>query len=201
MKRTIVPLVLLAAVAAACGKPKVVVRAELDGQPVGDLPVRLTSYDAKAIRDSLARVSKTPQPAFPQDLIQQMRAVDTALTSARQRGDTAVARVDALRRALLARADTIRAAQQAWAGRAYAKFDTAVNRRTQKTGLVIKEDTTDAAGHATFKGDDKGTFWVSAHYTLQYSQLDWSVPVKMSKDRDTIYVVLNRANAVETPAL
>jgi hypothetical protein len=201
MKRKFVPLVFAAVFLAACGKPKVVVRAELDGQPVGDLPVRLTSYDARAIRDSLARASKTPQPAFPQDLIQQMRQVDGDLASARQRGDTAVARVDALRRALLARADTIRAAQQAWADRAYAKFDTAVTKRTQQTGLVIREDTTDAAGHAEFKGDDKGTYWVSAHYTLQYSQLDWSVPVQMSKGRDTILVILNRANARETPAL
>jgi hypothetical protein len=202
MKRTYVPLALVAAVlAAACGKPKVVVRAQLDGGPVSDLPVRLLSYDGKAIRDSLARAAKTPEPAFPQDLIQQLRQIDGELASARQRGDTAVARVDAVRRALLARADTIRAAQQAWAARAYARFDTVVMKKTSQRGLVIREDTTDAAGRAEFKGDDKGRWWISAHYTLQYSQLDWNVAVDMVAGKDTIVVVLNRANAVETPAL
>jgi hypothetical protein len=200
MKRMYVPLALAAAVlAAACGKPKVVVRAQLDGGPVADLPVRLLSYDRKAILDSLARAAKTPEPVFPQDLIQQMRRMDADLASARQRGDTAVARVDALRRALLARADSIRAAQQAWAARAYSRFDTLVQKKTAQRGLVIREDTTDAGGHAVFKGD-RGRWWITAHYTLQYSQLDWNVPVEVTEGKDSVVVVLTRANAVETPA-
>jgi hypothetical protein len=201
MKRPFVPLVLAASVAAAaCGKPKVVVHAQLESGAVADLPVVLLNYDRKAILDSLARVSRVPEPAFPQDLIQQMQAIEAEQQSARQRGDTAVARVDALRRALLARADTIRGQQRAWATRAYAKFDSVVARRTARNGLVVHEDTTDAAGHVVLKAD-KGRWWVTAQYTLPYSQLVWSVPVDIQPGSDSVVVVLTHANAVEKPAL
>ncbi|MDB4948278.1 MAG: hypothetical protein JWM27_927 [Gemmatimonadetes bacterium] len=198
MKRMYVPLALAATlVAAACGKPKVVVRAQLDGGPVADLPVRLLSYDRKAILDSLARSSKTPEPVFPQELIQQIRQLDAELPAARARGDTAVARVDAQRRALTARTDTIRALRQAWATRAFARFDTIVQKKTVQRGLVIREDTTDAAGRAELKGD-KGQWWISARYTLRYTELSWDIPVKVEPGQDSVVVTLTRANAVET---
>jgi hypothetical protein len=201
MKRSYVPLLAAATLAAACGKPKVVVRAELEGGAVADLPVALINYDRKAVMDSLARAAGAPEPAFPQELIQQMRAISAEGQAAVQRGDTAVARVDAMRRALTARVDSVRAAQKAWVAKAYAPFDSAVQKRTERSGLKVSEDTTDASGRVTFKAGDPGTWWVSAHYTLPYSTLDWNVPVTVEKGQDSVVVVLRRANAVEKPAL
>jgi hypothetical protein len=200
MKRSYVPLLVAASVAAACGKPRVVVRAELENGAVADLPVALVNYDRKAILDSLARVAGAPEPAFPQDLIQQMRALAAEAQAAPQRGDTAVARVEAARRALVARADSIRAAQRAWAAKAYAQFDSVVQKRTARVGLEVHEDTTDASGRAVIEGDD-GRWWVTATYTLPYSRLDWNVPVEVRKDADSVVIVLRHANAVEKPAM
>jgi len=201
MKRPFVPLALAAAlVAAACGDPKVVVHAQLENGAVADLPVVLLNYDRKAILDSLARAYKVPQPVFPQELIQQMQGLGAEEQAAHARGDTAVARVEALRRTLLARADSIREQQRAWADRAYARFDTIVIKRTARNGMLVREDTTDKHGLAVLPADD-GDFWVTAQYTLPYSRLEWSIPVKLPKGQDSAVVKLTRANAVEKPSL
>ncbi|HET6231402.1 MAG TPA: hypothetical protein VFE05_15115 [Longimicrobiaceae bacterium] len=203
MKPALVPLLFASCVAlAACGKPKVVVRATLgaDG-PISDLPVRLLPYDRTAILDSLGRLMKTPEPAIPQELIQQLQSLDAEQEAVKQRGDTAVTRWDAARRALSARAEAIRAARQAWAAKAYAKFDSAVIKRTANTGYTEKVDTTDAAGHAAMTGDE-GKWWVVARYTLPYSELEWSIPVTLQKKgQDSVVVVLDRSKAKVEPFL
>lgn len=200
MKRWPVSIVVVSLMLSACGDPQVVVRARLDNGPVADMPVRLLSYDWKAIRDSLGRRSDAPEPVFPQELIQQVRALDTEAAAARLRGDTALARLAGLRKQLNAQVDSIRGAQAAWAQAAYANVDTAIVKRTENTGRFEAADTTDARGNIVLKGDH-GDFWVSARYTLPYSQLEWSVPVKIAKGQDSIVVELTRANATEKPSL
>jgi hypothetical protein len=202
MKRPFVPLALAAFLATtACSDYKVVVHAQLENGAVADLPVVLLNYDRKAILDSLARAYKVPQPAFPQELIQQIQGLSAEEQAAHARGDTAVARVEALRRTLLARADSIRAAQRAWADRAYARFDTIVTKRTARNGMLVREDTTDKQGMAVLPADH-GEFWVTAQYTLPYSRLEWSVPVKLVKGEvDSAVVKLTRRNAIEKPSL
>lgn len=87
MKRSL--LVLLAALlplgTIGCGGgPQVSVHAaaELPGaeQPVNlaDLPVRLVPYDRDAIFDSLEAAYAEPEPAIPQDILDQQQAVQTA---------------------------------------------------------------------------------------------------------------------------
>lgn len=202
MKRIPIPMWAVAALLllGACGDPKVVVRARLDGRPVADLPVRLLSYDWASIRDSLGRASKVPEPTFPQELIQQVRALDAEAAAARLRGDTAMMRVAALRDSVRARVNAIRAARSAWANKAYTRLDSAIIKRTTSTGRFETADTTDASGRAEL-GADKGEFWVSALYTLPYSQLEWSVPVRVTDGQDSVVVELSRRNAKERPLL
>ncbi|HEV2131876.1 MAG TPA: hypothetical protein VGR27_12265 [Longimicrobiaceae bacterium] len=89
MKRSL--LVLLAALLplgmAACGGgPLVSVHAAAESPggeglvDLGDLPVRLLPYDRDAIFDSLEAAYPEPQPAIPQDILEQQQAVQTAQT-------------------------------------------------------------------------------------------------------------------------
>ncbi len=75
MKRQFVVLALLAC-AAACGTdPKVVVRASLTpgGEPIADLPVQLLPYDREELLDSLAEAADDPEPALPQEVLQEQQ--------------------------------------------------------------------------------------------------------------------------------
>lgn len=186
---------------AACGAdPQVVVQASLEasGAPIADLPVRLLPYDRQAILDSLARASEVPEPVIPQDLIQQLKTLDAQEQQARTRGDTALARVSQLRRSLNARADTVRAVREAWASKAYAGFQKAVEAKLDAAGASEMADTTDASGRVVFKASE-GPWWVSSRYTLPYSELNWNVPIQVTTD--STRVPLTRANARERPFL
>jgi|SRR5215213_915748 len=194
MKR---PLVVLAALllAAACGaEPKVVVRAELDGQPVADLPVRLLSYDRQAILDSLATAREEPEPRLPQDLLQRFAAVQAEEARLRQSGDTAVRRVSAERQALQARLDTLRKVRTAWLEKIREPFEEAVEER----GGGERADTTDASGRAELPAGE-GKQWVVARYVLPETVLEWEVPITARGDSTTVR--LNRENAKSEPLL
>ncbi len=87
MKRSLLVLfaTLLPLAMAACGGgPEVVVHAAADAPgaegPVdlADLPVRLLPYDRDAIFDSLEAAYPEPEPAIPQDILDQQQAVQTA---------------------------------------------------------------------------------------------------------------------------
>lgn len=185
---------------AACGDagPSVVVRADLDGDAVADLPVRLLPYDRDEILDSLTKAADAPEPAIPPDLLQQLQGLAAEERAARQRGDTAVARFQATRRAVFARADSLRAARRDWVAAALAPFDSLVVRRLENGDREELADTTDTAGTVTFSAEP-GRWWVYARYTLPYSELYWNFPVDVAGDTTTVR--LSRANARERPFL
>mgnify|MGYP003575185695 CR=1 FL=1 len=202
MKSRPVPLAaLLGSLAlAACGDggPRVAVRADVDGAPVADLPVRLLPYDRDEVLDSHTEAADAPEPAIPPELLQQLQGLAAEEGPARQRGDTAVARFQAVRRALFARADSLRAARRAWAQEAFAPFDSLVARRVEAADRDELADTTDASGTVTFSAEP-GRWWVYARYTLPYSELYWNFPVQVTGD--STVVRLSRSNAKERPFL
>lgn len=202
MKSSLVLLAALASMLAAChGDPKVVVRASLEegsSRGIEDLPVRLLPYDRDAIMDSLRARSRAPEPQVPADLLEQMRGLAAQEQAARARGDTAVARFQAYRRGVLARADSVRAARRAWAAKTFATFDERAATALANSGEAEQADTTDATGTASFRAK-AGHRWVYARYVLPYSELYWNVPVEITGD--SAVVRLTRANAKERPAL
>lgn len=197
-----VPLALLlgSLALAACGDggPRVAVRADVDGAPVADLPVRLLPYDRDELLDSLAEAADDPEPAIPPELLQQLQGLAAEEGAARQRGDTALARFQAVRRAVFARADSLRAARRAWAQEAFAPFDSLAAARAANADREELADTTDASGTVDF-GAEPGRWWVYARYTLPYSELYWNFPVQVTGD--STVVRLSRANAKERPFL
>lgn len=202
MKSRPVPLaVLLGSLAlAACGDdgPRVAVRTDLDGAPVADLPVRLLPYDRDELLDSLAKKADDPEPAIPPELLQQLQGLAAEERAVRTRGDTAVARFQAVRRAVFARADSLRAARRDWAQESYAAFDSLAAGRAVAADREELADTTGASGTVTFTAEP-GRWWVYARYTLPYSELYWNFPVEVSGD--STVVRLSRANARERPFL
>jgi hypothetical protein len=186
------------ALAACSADPQVTVRATLDGAPIGDLPVRLLPYDRDELLESLASAADTTEPAIPAELLQQLQGLSAEEQAARARGDTALARFQAVRRSLFARADSVRAARREWAQETYGAFDSVAARRAEAAGRAEAVDTTGAAGTVTFEAEP-ARWWVYARYTLPYSELYWNVPVEVAGD--STVVELSRANARERPFL
>jgi hypothetical protein len=195
MKRSLVVLVFMAAAACDAG-PKVVVRAEVDGRPVADLPVRLLAYDRQAILDSIAEAREEPEPRIPQEVLQRLSAVQAEEARLRQTGDTALARVRAERQALLARVDTLRKARAAWLEEIREPFEEAARERGGGSGEPA--DTTDAAGRAEMEAG-AGRWWLVARYVLPQTVLEWQVPVNLRGD--SAVVTLSRENATSEPLL
>jgi hypothetical protein len=200
MKRLVWVPALLAAAAACGGGDNVVLRASLDeagAQPVADLPVRLIPYDRQAILDSLAREDESPEPKLPAGAMERIRSFQAEEARLRVRGDSAVARVAAERRGYLARLDSIRKARETWLNDRRKDFETAAKERNAH-GFPELADTTDAAGRAVFKADE-GQWWAVSRYVLPDEVLEWAVPVRVRKDRDSVVVRLTRKNARSEP--
>ena len=199
MKRSVWAFAVLAA--AGCGgADNVVVHASLGeggGQPVADLPVRLIPYDREAILDSLARDAGSPEPRLPADAMERIRSLQAEEARVKPRGDTAVARVAAQRNAYLARLDSVRTARAKWLEDRREDFETAAKERNAK-GLPEQADTTDAAGRATFAAE-AGRWWAVSRYVLPDQVLEWSVPVRVREDGDSVVVRLTRENARAEP--
>ncbi|HEX8361398.1 MAG TPA: hypothetical protein VF613_14890 [Longimicrobium sp.] len=198
MKRHLVMLALLAA-AAACGTdPKVVVRASLEpgGAPISDLPVQLLPYDRDALIDSLGKAADDPEPELPQEVLQQQQALQAEAAAVRQKGDTALARWNAARRALSAQLAAHQRARAAWADSAYKDFPEVAKAAATARELSEAADTTDASGRAELPADE-GQYWVYARYVLPETELEWNV--RMTHTGDSTIVPLTRANAKEKP--
>ena len=199
MKRPLWAIALLVA-AAACGddQDNVVVRASLGpggSQPVAGLPVRLLPYDRRAILDSLAEESGDSMPAFPPDAMQRLRMLQAEAARVKPKGDTAVARVEAQRRAYLAQLGEIRKARQKWLDTQREDFERAVKERTSSPEMT---DTTDAQGRASFSVEE-GTWWAVSSYVLPDAVLEWQRRVTLPKKGDSTVVNLTRARAREEP--
>jgi hypothetical protein len=199
--RILPPLGALAlAVLAACGGgSKVVVRAELDGQPMADVPVRLLPYDREAVLDSLAAEREDTIPEVPQELLQRLSALQTQEAQLRQRGDTVPAALRAERQALLVRFDSVRKAREAWLNEVREPFKEAVEKAAAAAGTGEKADTTDASGRAELEAGDLSKAWLVASYVLPETVLEWEVPVTIRGD--STVVRLTRRNAREEPLL
>ena len=198
MKRKFVVLALLVS-AAACGTdPKVVVRASLTpgGAPIADLPVQLLPYDREELLDSLGKAADDPEPELPQEVLQQQQALAAESASVREKGDTALARWNAQRRAVAAALSAHRRARAAWADSAYKDFPEAAAAAAAARELSEAADTTDAAGRAEMEAEE-GQYWVYARYILPDVELEWNV--RMTLTGDSTVVPLTRANARERP--
>jgi hypothetical protein len=199
MKRSMWVLALLMAAPACGGGTNVVLRASLDSagaQPIADLPVRLLPYDRRAILDSLAREDESPQPKFPADAVDRLRTLQAEEARVKPRGDSAVARVAAARRAYLTMLDSIRGAREKWLEARREDFEAAAKERNP-AGLGELSDTTDASGRATFAAD-AGKWWAVSRYVLPDAVLEWAVPVR-AHEKDSVVVRLNRGNARVEP--
>ncbi len=198
MKRPLWGLALLVA-AAACGDDPdtVVVRAELDGRPVPELPVRLLPYDRRGILDSLATDHGTPLPKYPPDALERLRMLQAEAARVKPRGDTAVARVEAQRRALIAQLAEIRKTREQWIEARREDFEAAVEERNNQSGFAEVADTTDAQGRAGF-AVDPGRWYAVARYVLPDSVLEWQVRVNVEAT-DSSMVRLTRKNARAEP--
>ncbi|HEV7587064.1 MAG TPA: hypothetical protein VGO40_02945 [Longimicrobium sp.] len=199
MKRSVWVLAVLVAAPACGGGENVVLRASLDeagAQPVADLPVRLLPYDRQGILDSLARESDSPQPKLPADAMDRLRSLQAEEARVKPRGDSAVARVAAERRAYVAGLDSIRKAREKWLEARSEDFATAAKERNPH-GLGELSDTTDAAGRASFAAH-AGKWWAVSRYVLPDAVLEWAVPVR-AKDKDSVVVHLTRQNARVEP--
>ncbi|HEX8210789.1 MAG TPA: hypothetical protein VF584_11480 [Longimicrobium sp.] len=198
MKRQFVVLALLAC-AAACGTdPKVVVRASLTpgGEPIADLPVQLLPYDREELLDSLAEAADDPEPTLPQEVLQQQQDLQAESASVRLKGDTAVARWNAQRRAIAAQVAANQRARAAWRDSAYKDFPEAARAAAVARELSEAIDTTDATGRAVLPAEE-GQYWIYARYILPDTELEWNV--KMTLTGDSTIVPLTRSNAKEKP--
>jgi hypothetical protein len=192
MKRSVWMVALLAGAACGGGGNNVVVRAVLDGQPVGGLPVTLLSYDRQAVLDSIADDQGVPEPKMPATAVQRLRSLQAEASAVKQKGDTAaLGRIEAQRRALLAQVDSVRKARDKWQHDMDEDFQKAVG------SLPAHTDTTDATGRASF-GADAGKWYAVSRYVLPDVVLEWQVPVTARKGDSTV-VRLTRRNAREEP--
>jgi hypothetical protein len=190
MKRLLAPV--LCCVLAACGEETLRVEAELDGQPISDVPVWLLPYDRHALLDSLVQESDEPEPAIPASLVEELEALRSPGTE--PVSDSVAAERSRRAAALEAHADSIRLARVAWRDRVHAPLDSLVRRREEAAGFRARVDTTDARGIARLPAPE-GRFWVWAVYVVAEGAIEWSVPVVLRGDSATVR--LDRGNARE----
>jgi hypothetical protein len=129
--------------------------------------------------------------------MERLRTLQAEEARVKPRGDSAVARVAAARRAYLAQLDGIRKARAKWLEDQREDFEAAAKERNTH-GLGELSDTTDAAGRAAFAADE-GRWWAVSRYVLPDEVLEWAVPVRVRKDRDSVVVRLDRKNARVEP--
>lgn len=131
-----------------------------------------------------------------QALFREFEQLEPQERQLQQRMNEAFARFDQLQRGFIAQADSLRIAREAWADRAFADYEDAVEARLRATGREAVADTTGPGGVARVRVPE-GNWWVYARYTLPFSELYWNVPVTVSGD--STVVQLNEATAESRP--
>ncbi len=159
------------------------------------------------VRDSLRALSTELQrmqqqglrgSAQYQELFRRFERLEPQEAQQRRNMEAAFQRFTQLQEAVIARADSIRVAREAWADRAYADFDQVVADRLEQLRREEHADTTNAEGIARFSVP-RGRWWVYARYTLPYEELYWNVPIEVTGD--SVRVELRRNNAEVRPVL
>ncbi len=159
------------------------------------------------VRDSLRALSNEMQRMTQQGLrgtpqyqqaFRDFERLEAEERRQQQLRDAAFQRFTSMQEEVIARADSIRVVREAWADRAYADFDRAVDERLQALRREEHADTTDANGSVRFRVP-RGRWWVYARYTLPYEELYWNLPIEVADD--SVRVDLRRDNAAVRPVL
>jgi hypothetical protein len=154
----------------------------------------------RTLANDLRQREQQGQRATPQyqQAFREFQRLEAEERQVKQRMDAAFTRFDQMQRNVLTRADSIRAVREAWADRAFADFDKAVEARLKATGREEHVDTTNASGIARLRVPN-GRWWVYARYTLPYQELYWNVPIEVTGDSTTVR--LSRETAQERPVM
>ena len=159
------------------------------------------------VRDSLRALSErigqmereglqgTPQHRAASAAVDRLAAEEERV---QQTVQAAFARYSSLQQLSAARANSVRAARQAWAAEAFRDFQTVVDAKLEAMGREEMADTTTAAGSTLFRTSE-GQWWVYARYTLPNEELYWNEPIEVSGD--STHILLTEENAERRPAL
>jgi hypothetical protein len=159
------------------------------------------------VRDSLRTLSErtqqmqrqglrgTPQYRVAFEAFDRLAAEEERV---QQAAEAAFTRFTSLQEASIARADSVRVVQEAWAEEAFRDFQTIVDARLEAMGREEFADTTGAAGMAAFRVPE-GQWWVYARYTLPYEELYWNEPIEVAGD--STHILLSEENAERRPVL
>ena len=152
----------------------------------------------RLLADELQQREQQGQRATPQyqQLFRRFEALEGQVQGLQRESDESFQRFTELQQAAQSQADSVRAAQQAWAERAFADYDDIVAARMEALDREAHVDTTDAAGVVRFSVPN-GQWWVYARYELPLEELYWNVPVDVAGD--SVGVQLTRETATVRP--
>jgi hypothetical protein len=157
-----------------------------------------------SVRDSLQRLSTRMQGmnrASGQYVaaFRDFQALEGEETTLRRQSEQAFQRFTGLQQQYTAQADEIRVARENWADEAFARVDSAIAVRLERTRREIVHDTTGTDG-VTRVRVPAGTWWVHARFDMPYSELYWNVPVEVPRG-EQVQIQLTRENAQVRPKL
>ena len=137
----------------------------------------------RLLGDELQQRERQGQRATPQyqQLFRRFEALDQQVAGLQRESDESFQRFTDLQQAAQSQADSVRAAQDAWAERAFRDYDEIVAARLEALDREAQVDTTDAAGIARFSAPN-GQWWVYARYELPLEELYWNIPVDVTGD-------------------
>jgi hypothetical protein len=158
-----------------------------------------------ALRDRLQSINEEMEglargEARYVELYREWQDGDSQLASIERQKDRAFEAFTDLQEGYIARADSMRFEQEAWADEAFADFWTVFDMKQREIGRKMVVDTTDAGGIAGPIELSGGQWWVHARHELPFSILYWNIPVTV-EGNEPVQITLNRANAAVRPKL
>jgi len=159
-----------------------------------------------ALRDRMTAINEeigNYAPAEPRyrELYSEFADVEGEYNRLNNQVDAAFARFDSLQKASLGASQELEIQIENWENEAFAEVDAVFLAKEREAGRTIMTDTTDVSGTTdAFVGLSEGRYWVTARYTLPFSELYWNVAVDVVAG-EPIEVRLTRENATERPIL
>lgn len=159
-----------------------------------------------SLRDELQTLTTEMEqysPAEPRyrELFSRFNDLEGEYNTVDRQVNGAFERFDSLQKASLEAANEVRIQIENWETEAYASVDEVFTAKIRESGAEILTDTTGVEGATdSFVGLKGGTYWVTAWYTLPFTELYWNVPVEVVPGEPTV-VRLDRSNATERPKL